>query len=80
MPGGVEAAVLRICQEALANVLKHANASQVTVTAAYLKSGIQLTVTDNGIGFDSGIPLQWDKEKGGFGLMATILRSSLVST
>lgn len=78
MPGGVEAAVLRICQEALANVLKHANASQVTVTAAYLKSGIQLTVTDNGIGFDSGIPLQWDKEKGGFGLISMRERAQLL--
>lgn len=48
----MEAAVLRICQEALANVLKHANASQVTVTAAYEETGIALTVTDNGIGFD----------------------------
>ena len=78
MPGGVEAAVLRICLEGLANVLKHANASRVTVTVAYGKSGIELTVTDNGIGFDSNIPRQWDKEKGGFGLISMRERAQLL--
>ena len=78
MPGGVEAAVLRICQEGLANVLKHANASLVTVTMAYGKTGVELTVTDNGIGFDSTIPQQWDKDKGGFGLLSMRERAQLL--
>lgn len=78
MPGGVEAAVLRICQEGLANVLKHANATRVTVTVAYGKSGVKLTVTDDGIGFDPNIPKQWDKEKGGFGLISMSERAQLL--
>jgi len=78
MPGGVEAALLRICQEALANVLKHANASRVTVTMAYGNTGVELTVSDNGIGFDSNIPLQWDKDKGGFGLISMRERAQLL--
>ena len=78
MPGGVEAAVLRICQEGLANVLKHANASRVIVTVAYEKTGIELTVSDNGIGFDTEIPLQWDKDKGGFGLISMRERAQLL--
>jgi len=78
MPGGVEAAVLRICQEGLANVLKHANASMVTVTVAYGKAGVELTVSDNGLGFDSNIPRQWDKDKGGFGLISMQERAQLL--
>ena len=78
MPGGVEAAVLRICQEGLANVLKHANASRVTVTVAYGKAGVELTLSDNGIGFDSNIPRQWDKDKGGFGLISMRERAQLL--
>ena len=78
MPGGVEAAVLRICQEGLANVLKHANASSVTVTVAYGKAGVELTVSDNGIGFDSNIPRQWDKDKGGFGMISMRERAQLL--
>ncbi len=78
LPGGVEAAVLRICQEGLANVLKHANANRVTVTVAYGKSGIELTIADNGTGFDPNIPRQWDKEKGGFGLISMRERAQLL--
>ena len=78
MPGGVEAAVLRICQEALDNVLKHANASRVTVTLAYGKTEVELTVRDNGIGFDPKIPSQWDKDKGGFGLISMRERAQLL--
>lgn len=78
MPAGVEAAALRICQEALANVLKHANANRVTVTVAYEKDGVQLTVSDDGIGFDHKIPGQWNKDKGGFGLISMRGRAQLL--
>ena len=78
MPGGVEAAALRICQEGLANVLKHANASRVTVTMAYGKTGVELTITDNGIGFDPTIARPWDREKGGFGLVSMRERAQLL--
>ena len=48
----VEVTLLRAGQEALANVRKHAQASQVTVTLSYLEEVIVLDVQDDGIGFD----------------------------
>ncbi|MBI4338811.1 MAG: sensor histidine kinase [Chloroflexi bacterium] len=42
----------RVTQEALANVFRHARASQVRVTLDFLQSEARLTVADNGIGLD----------------------------
>ena len=48
----VHLAVYRILQEHLTNVLKHAGASNVTVTLDRLRGCIHLRVTDDGKGFD----------------------------
>jgi signal transduction histidine kinase len=50
---GAEAALLRIAQEALANVRKHAAASQVTLTLSYLDDVAVLDVADDGVGFEA---------------------------
>lgn len=44
----------RSCQEALQNVVKHANASEVEVQLIQHNHSIDLTITDNGNGFDAG--------------------------
>ncbi len=46
------AQVLRIVQEALANVRKHAQAKRVTVRLAHEPGALVVTVTDDGRGFD----------------------------
>jgi signal transduction histidine kinase len=48
----IELSLFRIVQEALNNVSKHAQASKVRVTAEFNESGIILTVSDNGKGFE----------------------------
>lgn len=48
----VEATVLRITQEALTNVIKHASASRVRVTLTYDDDEVVLDVRDDGVGFD----------------------------
>ncbi|GGU29137.1 sensor histidine kinase [Nocardioides albus] len=48
----VEATLLRIAQEALANVAKHAEASRVGVTLTFDESEVILDVRDDGCGFD----------------------------
>lgn len=45
-------ALFRIAQESLTNVARHAGASRVDVTLANTEAGVELTVCDNGRGFD----------------------------
>lgn len=51
-------AVFRIVQEALANVAKHAGASDVNITIERLHGRVSLAVRDNGCGFITGAPRQ----------------------
>jgi len=62
LPTGTEVVLLRVCQEALANVRKHAAAGQVSVALCYADGTVRLTVTDDGHGFDPG------KAREGYGL------------
>jgi two-component system, NarL family, sensor kinase len=48
----IAVAFFRICQEALANVHRHAHATKVVVTLEVTGSAITLKVADNGLGFD----------------------------
>ena len=48
----VQAALLRICQESLTNVVKHAHATDVQVELAFEPASVLLRVRDNGRGFD----------------------------
>lgn len=52
----VEATLLRIAQEALANVAKHAGASRVGITLTFDESEVILDVRDDGCGFDPTAP------------------------
>lgn len=45
---------LRIVKESLINVLKHARADRVSVEVVPGAEGVQVTVTDDGVGFDVG--------------------------
>jgi signal transduction histidine kinase len=54
--------LLRVGQEALANVRQHAQARQVQVRLEYGAGQVSLEITDDGVGFDPGQP------GGGYGL------------
>jgi two-component system NarL family sensor kinase len=53
LPPNVEAGLYRICQEALTNVARHAEAGHVTVRLVAIPEQVQLTVEDDGRGFDA---------------------------
>lgn len=48
----VKIAIFRIIQEALNNIIKHAQASSVSVSLDYKEKSAYILVRDNGIGFD----------------------------
>jgi signal transduction histidine kinase len=48
----VESALLRVAQEALVNVGKHARATQADVTLEYLPDAVRLVIQDNGVGLN----------------------------
>ena len=62
LPRPAEVMLLRVAQEALANVRKHARAGQVIVGLRYGEGQVGLDVTDDGSGFDPG------QAAGGYGL------------
>jgi signal transduction histidine kinase len=65
----VEVTLLRVAQEALANVAKHAGASQAWVTLSYMEDVVTLDVRDDGAGFVPGEQGE-SQASGGFGLIA----------
>jgi hypothetical protein len=62
LPMATEVVLLRVCQEALANVRKHACAYKATVELRYDPEAVLLEVIDDGAGFDPA------RVSGGFGL------------
>jgi signal transduction histidine kinase len=53
LPLPVETALFRIAQEALNNVTKHAYATKVEIQIAEERGSVVLSITDNGLGFDT---------------------------
>jgi len=54
IPGDVASALYRIAQEALTNVAKHAQATQVSVILEHRDGEVRLIIEDDGVGFDVG--------------------------
>ncbi len=71
LPAEVEAVLLRICQEALANARKHAEASEVEVRLMFDEGAVELVVSDNGRGFEARVPSEEEvRKRGTFGLIS----------
>ncbi len=66
-PAEVSLQLLRIAQEALTNVRKHARADHVDVQLSLAEGWLELRVSDNGIGFPA-TSSQTDDRTSGFGL------------
>ncbi len=75
----IRAVVFRIAQEAITNVVRHANASSIDIQLDYTPDNIYLRVEDNGQGFNTDVVL---KKKPGkptaWGLLGMSERASLV--
>ncbi|MEX0961149.1 MAG: GAF domain-containing sensor histidine kinase [Burkholderiales bacterium] len=63
LPGEIESELLRIAQEGVTNVLKHARAHKVELQLSFGSDAVRLSIADDGIGFDSRA------QHDGFGLL-----------
>jgi signal transduction histidine kinase len=52
LPEDLALCMFRICQESLANIVKHSRCSQAKVRLGVKAGSLELSVIDNGIGFD----------------------------
>ncbi len=77
LPADMEVAIYRILQEALNNVKKHADATEVNVLAQFTEKEIGLTVQDNGRGFIVPDSITDFASSGGFGVMGLHERAQL---
>ncbi len=75
-PRAVERACFRVLQEALANVLRHARASEVWVHLHQDAEELELGIRDDGIGFDTGAVGDANGQgSGGLGLFGMQMRA-----
>jgi signal transduction histidine kinase len=77
LPGGLETVAFRLVQEALTNVLRHAEASSVAVHVALEGRELHIRIEDNGRGFDPRLARP-EGRSGGFGLLGMQERVELV--
>jgi signal transduction histidine kinase/ligand-binding sensor domain-containing protein len=67
----------RIVQESLSNIMKHAQATEVSITLKRTADHVLLTIRDNGKGFTPGA-VKSDSERGGFGVIGMAERARLL--
>ncbi len=77
-PYSTEMALFRILQESLSNVEQHARARHVTVALTRPGDVLQLTIGDDGIGFDPAMHSAKHDGKGGLGLLGMRERATYV--
>ena len=75
LPSDVRIALFRAAQEAISNVLKHANAMQLEVSLKERNGQIILTVEDNGRGFEPGTASQKEAQTWGLKIMRERIES-----
>lgn len=77
LPLRIEAELFRIAQEALCNVGKHAQATEVTIAVKVGPESVRLAVHDNGRGFNTQAPPQTGHGLTGMRERARLLNGSL---
>ena len=75
VPQDIATCLYRVAQESLNNVVRHAEASRVDVELTGSQSELVVTITDNGVGFDSEQPRNGSH---GLGLLGMKERVALV--
>jgi PAS domain S-box-containing protein len=77
VPDSLKTVIFRLLQEAVNNVTKHARANAIDVSLEKMDEKIELTIKDNGIGFDLEKGLAEGRVKDGIGLSSMKERTEL---
>jgi PAS domain S-box-containing protein len=77
VPEDLKIVIYRISQEALTNVAKHSGAENATLSMKYQKDAIQLTIKDDGCGFDMEEVFKPENIRRGIGLASMRERCEL---
>jgi signal transduction histidine kinase len=72
LPAEIEDTIYRVVQEALSNVVKHAAADRADVHVVQMDATVEVTVRDDGAGFDPSA------DAAGFGLIGIRERAALI--
>jgi len=75
---GVSVTLFRICQEALSNVVRHADADQVAIGLHRTGSMVALQIQDDGVGFTTSSSMDHLATEGHFGLLGIRERIELL--
>jgi two-component system sensor histidine kinase DegS len=70
----VEQCIYRVAQEAVTNVVNHANTKNLTVKLEFIEEKVSLIVRDDGIGFD----IEKNNKTSHFGLTGMRERAQLI--
>lgn len=77
VPDSLRTPIFRICQEALNNVAKHSKATLVNLSLQKFDKRIELSIEDNGKGFNSGEKTPEEHSRKGLGLVSMRERAEL---
>ncbi len=78
LPSEVELVLYRVAQEAMTNISKHAKASKAAIVLVRNKDWVEITIDDDGRGFDPTVPTRRDESGLGLGLFGMEERVALV--
>jgi PAS domain S-box-containing protein len=78
MPTRVETAIFRIIQEALTNIVRHADAESASISIEFEDNSILVHIEDDGKGFDLEDAMRATREGRGLGLLSMKERAQLL--
>lgn len=78
MPTRVETAIFRIIQEAVTNIVRHANAESASISIEFEDNSIAVHIEDDGKGFDFDEAMRATREGRGLGLLSMKERAELL--
>jgi PAS domain S-box-containing protein len=58
LDAGLKLSILRIIQEQTTNIIKYAEATAATIRLTFVDGAVHLSISDNGVGFDTSHPSQ----------------------